>query len=209
MSTHTHDQMASRAGLEAFRGATLPDLIGPRTRLLFVGVNPGLSAAAVQAPFPGHGNRFFPALFEAGITDRLIDTRGGYAPGDREYLTDLGIGLTVLVAAATARADELSPGQLIAGAASLTRKVVRVRPATVAFLGISAYRVAFTQPKAIIGPQPRPLAGAQLWVVPSPKIGGRYAPSISPREAPEAAQTKRFGPSRFRYSETRRKPGQR
>lgn len=170
MSTRTHDlpPVGSRAGLEAFRGATLPDLIGPGTRLLFVGVNPGLAAAAVQAPFPGRSNRFFPALFAAGITDRLIDTRGGYAPGDQDYLTGLGIGITVLVAAATSRADELSPGQLIAGAARLARRVAHVRPAVVAFLGISAYRVAFTQQKAVIGPQPQPLAGARLWVVPNP-----------------------------------------
>ena len=43
-----------------FRGETLPDLLGPHTRLLFVGVNPGLSAVAVQAPFPRRGNRFYP-----------------------------------------------------------------------------------------------------------------------------------------------------
>jgi double-stranded uracil-DNA glycosylase len=48
------------------RSETLPDLLGPHTRLLFVGVNPGLSAVAVQAPFPRRGNRFYPALFKAG-----------------------------------------------------------------------------------------------------------------------------------------------
>ena len=86
------------------RGETLPDLLGPHTRLLFVGVNPGLSAVAVQAPFPRRGNRFYPALFKAGITDRLIDASAGFAPGDREYLTDRGIGITALVSRATARA---------------------------------------------------------------------------------------------------------
>jgi hypothetical protein len=43
-------------------GEPLPDLLGPGMWLLFVGINPGLSAVAVQAPFPGRRNRFFPAL---------------------------------------------------------------------------------------------------------------------------------------------------
>ncbi|MFZ0165441.1 MAG: mismatch-specific DNA-glycosylase, partial [Trebonia sp.] len=111
-----------------FRGETLPDLLGPHTRLLFVGVNPGLSAVAVQAPFPRRGNRFYPALFKAGITDRLIDASAGFAPGDREYLTDRGIGITALVSRATARAAELSTAELRAGARDLLTTVTRVRP---------------------------------------------------------------------------------
>jgi double-stranded uracil-DNA glycosylase len=63
----------SRAELQAFRGATLPDLIGPGLKLLFVGVNPGLRTLAMQAQFAFRGNRFYPALFRAGIVARLID----------------------------------------------------------------------------------------------------------------------------------------
>jgi double-stranded uracil-DNA glycosylase len=157
-----------RTGLDAFRGGTVPDLVGPDTRLLFVGTNPGLSAVAVQAPFPSRSNRFFPALFQAGITDRLIDTSTGYAPGDQDYLATRGIGITALVAAATARADELSPQQLSAGVTVLARTVERVTPAVVAILGITAYRVAFGRSKAVVGRQPQRLCGAELWVVPNP-----------------------------------------
>ena len=113
---------------DRFRAETLPDLLGPHTRLLFVGVNPGLSAVAVQAPFPRRGNRFYPALFKAGITDRLIDASAGFAPGDREYLTDRGIGITALVSRATARAAELSAAELRAGARDLLTTVTRVKP---------------------------------------------------------------------------------
>ena len=157
-----------RAELDRFRGGTLPDLLGPRTRLLFVGVNPGLSAVAVQAPFPGRSNRFYPALFKAGITDRLIDASAGFAPGDRDYLLDRGIGITALVPRATARAAELRPAELRAGARDLLTTVRRVRPRVVAVLGITAYRIAFTRPKAVVGRQPGSFAGAQLWVVPNP-----------------------------------------
>lgn len=156
-----------RADLDAHRGGTLPDLVDAGTRLLFVGVNPGLSAVAVQAPFPGH-NRFFPALFRAGITDWLIDTSTGWKPEDRRHLIDRGIGITALVAAATARADELDDEDLVAGVERLEQLVDRVRPAVVALLGITAYRIAFAAPRAVAGRQPEPLAGAQVWVVPNP-----------------------------------------
>jgi TDG/mug DNA glycosylase family protein len=158
----------SRAELESFRGRTLPDLIGPETRLLFVGINPGLRTVAVQAHFGRRGNRFYPALHRAGILDQTIDAADGFRPEDRELLVRRGIGITSLVAGATARADQLTPEQLVAGAQKLARLVRRTRPAVVAILGTTAYRVAFGQPKAKVGRQPGDLAGAQLWVVPNP-----------------------------------------
>ncbi|MET7746740.1 mismatch-specific DNA-glycosylase [Streptomyces sp. NPDC005385] len=158
----------SRAELDRFRGGSLPDLLGPRTRLLFVGVNPGLSAVAWQAHFPGRTNRFYPALYRAGITDRLIDASSGFAPGDQEYLIERGVGITALVPKATARADELAPAELVAGAESLVETVERVEPHVVAVLGITAFRIAFAMPKARVGRQPGLFAGAQLWVVPNP-----------------------------------------
>lgn len=57
----------SRSELESFRGKTLPDLLGTDIRLLFVGINPGLRTIAVQAHFGGGSNRFYPALYRAGI----------------------------------------------------------------------------------------------------------------------------------------------
>ena len=164
-----------RADLSRFRGGTLPDLVGPDTRLLFVGVNPGLSAVAVQAPFPLRDNRFYPALFKAGITDRLIDASAGFAPGDRDYLAGRGIGITALVPRATARAAELPAAELRAGARDLGTTVTHVKPAVVAMLGITAYRVAFDLPEAVVGRPPGLFAGARLWVVPNPS--GRNAHS--------------------------------
>jgi double-stranded uracil-DNA glycosylase len=158
----------SRAELASFRGATLPDLLGPNTRLLFVGINPGLRTVAVQAHFGRRGNRFYPALFRAGIVDRVIDAADGFVDDDRALLLDRGIGITSLVAEATARADELTSAELLAGAQRLLRRVEQVRPRVVAILGITAYRTAFANPKAKVGRQPEDLAGAQLWVVPNP-----------------------------------------
>ncbi|WP_053207392.1 mismatch-specific DNA-glycosylase [Jiangella muralis] len=146
----------TRAELEAFRDGTLPDLLGPDLRLLFVGINPGLMTVAVQTHFGRPGNRFYPALLRAGIID---------SPDD---LTRRGVGITNLVARATARADELSAAELRAGAVVLAAKVARLAPAVVAVLGITAYRTAFARPRAVAGPQPDGLGGAQLWVLPNP-----------------------------------------
>jgi TDG/mug DNA glycosylase family protein len=158
----------SRAELETFRGTTLPDLLGDPTRLLFVGINPGLWTAAVQAHFAKRGNRFYPALYRAGITDRLIDPSAGYRPEDLAHLRDRGLGISNVVPVATARADELTPDQLVAGGRALVRRIRRIRPAVVAVLGVTAYRAAFARPKASAGRQPETLGGAELWVAPNP-----------------------------------------
>ena len=166
----------SRAELKSFTGATLPDLISADVRLLFTGINPGLRSVAVQGHFAPRGNRFYPALLRAGITDHLIDASAGLAPADRDYLLGRGIGITSLVARATASADELGPAELIEGTKRLTATVSRFRPRVVAMLGITAYRTAFGMPRATLGRQQENLEGAQLWVVPNPSGRNAHAP---------------------------------
>jgi TDG/mug DNA glycosylase family protein len=158
----------TREELAAQQGATLPDLVGPGLRLLFVGINPGLWTAAAQAHFARRGNRFYPALFRAGITDRVIDASAGYRPEDLAHLHERGVGITNLVPYATARADEIPPADLLAAVGPLTAKVAALRPAAVAVLGVTAYRTAFARPRARAGRQDGGLAGAQLWVAPNP-----------------------------------------
>ena len=158
----------TKAELASYRGAFVPDLIGPDVRLLFVGINPGLWTAATQTHFAHPVNRFYPALLKSGIIDRPIDQAAGMDDDDRDYLRSRGIGITNLVRRATARADELDADELREGGERLARLVAETRPAVVAVLGITAYRSAFGQKKAVVGRQPEDLAGAQLWVVPNP-----------------------------------------
>src|SRR4029078_4340329 len=129
-SAHSHGTVAPRLGfrqaarvprftkgeLESFRAPDVPALLpgpGQPLRLLFVGINPGLWTAAVQTHFARPGNRFYPALLEAGIVDRTIDPSAGMTDADRDYFRDRGIGITNLVHRATARADELSREELL------------------------------------------------------------------------------------------------
>ncbi|OBG27187.1 mismatch-specific DNA-glycosylase [Mycobacterium alsense] len=163
----------TRDELQRFRGKTLPDLISDEVRLLFVGINPGLRTAAVQAHFAPRGNRFWPALHRAGITDRLIDASSGFAPADRNYLLRRGIGITNLVERATANADELTADELVEGGRRLHRTIRRLSPRVVAVLGITAYRLAFGERRAQAGKQVSPYPATELWVVPNPS--GRNA----------------------------------
>jgi double-stranded uracil-DNA glycosylase len=158
----------TRAELESYRGAEVPDLLGPDVRLLFVGINPGLWTAATQTHFAHPVNRFYPALLRAGILLEPVDAAAGMTDADRATVLARGVGITNLVRRATARADELTADELRAGAAALVATVERVRPRVVAVAGITAYRLAFGVRRAVPGLQPELLAGAALWVVPNP-----------------------------------------
>lgn len=158
----------TRDELESFRDSTVPDLIGPDLKLLFVGINPGLWTAATQTHFAHPGNRFYPALQQAGVIDRDIDRSEGMSKEDRRHLTDRGIGITNLVQRATAKASELSDEELREGGSRLREVVMRRSPSVVAVAGITAYRVAFGHRAAKAGRQPDGVSGAELWVVPNP-----------------------------------------
>jgi len=151
-----------RAALQAAAGKGLRDVIGPGLEVLFCGINPGLYSAATGVHFARPGNRFWPALHAAGFTPRRFE------PTENRRLLELGYGLTNLVNRATAAAAELSPDELVAGGRRLAAKVRRYRPRAVAFVGLGAYRTAFGRPKATLGRQPEALAGAEVWVLPSP-----------------------------------------
>ena len=158
----------TRAELESFRDTTVPDLLGPGLKLLFVGINPGLWTAATQTHFSHPGNRFYPALLQAGLITHEIDRGSGMSGADRRHLIERGIGITNVAHRATAKASELSVAELRDGGEQLRRFVTEHRPAVVAVAGITAYRSAFAQPKATMGLQPEPFEGAELWVVPNP-----------------------------------------
>ena len=152
----------TREELEAARSRSVPDVLGPGLGIVFVGINPGLFSAAVGHHFARPGNRFWKALHLAGITDRV------WAPSDDRKLLSIGIGITNIVARPTATATELSANELREGSRALGTKIRRFRPAAVAILGVTAYRIGFERPKASLGLQDERSEGAALWVLPNP-----------------------------------------
>jgi double-stranded uracil-DNA glycosylase len=147
--------------IRAAYGKSVPDVIAPDLRVLFVGINPGLYTAAIGHHFGRPGNRFWPALYASGFTDRLL------SPFEEQELLTYSLGITNLVNRATAAADELSPEELAAGGLQLVEKVKRYQPRSIAVLGIGAYRSAFNRPKASLGPQTETIEGTMLWVLPN------------------------------------------
>src|SRR5436190_23184034 len=109
----------TKAELQGFRGAELPDLVGPGLKLLFVGINPGLWTAAVQTHFAHPANRFYPALLRAGILEEPVSPSDGMTDADRDRFRARGLGITNLVRRATARAAELRTEELRAGGEQL------------------------------------------------------------------------------------------
>lgn len=131
-------------------------------RVLFCGINPGLLSAATGHHFARPGNRFWPVLHLSGFTPRLL------SPAEQEELPSYGLGITNVVARATARADELSTEEFREGGRILTAKVELLRPQWLAVVGVTAYRTAFGERKARIGPQDRTIGATRIWALPNP-----------------------------------------
>lgn len=155
---------------------TVRDVIAPDLRVLFCGINPGLYTAAVGHHFARPGNRFWPALYAAGFTDRLL------SPFDERELLKSSYGITNVVARTTATADLLTKEEIVAGGERLRAKVLRYRPKVLAILGVGAYRTAFNQPKATVGRQPDLIGNTVLWVLPNPSgLNANYQPAALAR----------------------------
>ena len=155
----------------AARNKSVPDIIAPGLRVLFVGINPGLYTAAVGHHFGRPGNRFWPALHASGFTPRLL------SPFESRELLKSGYGITNVVNRATALADELSQKELVEGGQRLEKKVRRYRPRFVAVLGITSYRTAFKRTKAVLGRQNETMGDAVVWLLPNPSgLNAHYQP---------------------------------
>jgi double-stranded uracil-DNA glycosylase len=152
----------TKAELEAAVDQTVDDLIGPNLKVLFCGINPGLYSGATGLHFARPGNRFWKALHGAGFTDRLLDPSEG-----RELLAN-GYGITCFVDRTTARADEISEEEFIAGGEILKAKLEIYQPAMLAVLGLGAYRTAFHRPKAAVGLQRETIGRTPVWLLPNP-----------------------------------------
>lgn len=152
--------------LEAARARPLPDVLpgpdDPPLRVLFCGINPGLVSAATGHHFARPGNRFWPVLHDSGFTPRLL------LPAEQGELASWGLGITNMAARPTARADELTDAELVAGGTVLRALVERFSPTWLAVVGIGAYRVAFADRGASVGPQEPTVGATRIWVLPNP-----------------------------------------
>lgn len=159
--------MARKVRRTAHRRQDVPDVLAPGLLVVFCGINPGLMSGRVGHHFARPGNRFWPALHRSGWTDRQL------APAEDALLPRFGCGVTNIASRTTAGAADLTAEELTEGARRLRRNLRRFRPRAVAFLGVTAYRVAFGERSARIGPQADAIDGCRVWVLPNPS--GRNA----------------------------------
>ncbi|MGW3312855.1 G/U mismatch-specific DNA glycosylase [Streptomyces sp. NPDC001073] len=152
----------TQAELEAARDRLVPDVVADGLAVLFCGINPGLMTAATGHHFARPGNRFWPVLHLSGFTSRLMK------PSEQGELLSYGLGITNVVARATARADELRPEEYREGGRLLASKLTGWKPRWLAVLGVTAYRAAFDDKKAQVGPQERTFGDTRVWVLPNP-----------------------------------------
>jgi len=146
--------------VEARRGFSLADTVGPGMRMLVVGLNPSILTAERGIGFVRPGNRFWPAMLEAGLVERDRDPVAA--------LRDHGIGMTNLALRPTRRADEITAGEFRSGAARLDLLAEWLQPDVVCVVGITGWRTAVGLPKAVLGWQERSLGGRPTYVMPNP-----------------------------------------
>jgi TDG/mug DNA glycosylase family protein len=149
----------------------LVDHLRPRLSIVFVGINPGTRSAAVGHHFAGASNRFWKLLFDSGLIDEPLTYQEDWR------LPEWRLGLTNLIGRSSAGIGDLSPTEYLAGVDALERKIRRYRPRTVAFLGVTIYRMLFPRlcgsTLLDLGPTRARLAGAPVFLLPNPS--GRNA----------------------------------
>ncbi|WP_061797190.1 G/U mismatch-specific DNA glycosylase [Serratia ficaria] len=138
------------------------ELLAPHLRVVFCGINPGLSSAHQGYPFANGSNRFWKVVHQAGFT------RSQLAPEQWRRLQDDGCGITALVARPTVAASELSRDELCGGGAALKEKILRYQPRALAILGKQAFSSAFGVKNAPWGRQEMMLGKTEVWVLPNP-----------------------------------------
>ena len=141
----------------------LRDVLKPRPLILFVGINPSLRSEQVGHHFASPGNPFWRLLYAAKLVPTELKCE------DDTRLVEFDLALTNLCQRATRSAAELSTAEMIAGRDRLARKIKRVQPRVVAFVGVSIYRRFFGIAQgAGAGPKEETICGARVFVLPNP-----------------------------------------
>jgi TDG/mug DNA glycosylase family protein len=151
---------------QAVRARTLADIVAPGLRLLMVGLNPSLYAAERGVGYARPGNRFWPALLEAGIVTRDRDPD--------HALKAHAVGMTDVVKRATVAAKEIAPAEYRQGMARVERLTQWLAPAAVCLVGLSGWR-AVVDARARPGLQPERFGGRPVYVMPSTSGANAHA----------------------------------
>jgi TDG/mug DNA glycosylase family protein len=138
----------------------LPDVLRPGLRLVFCGTAAGKRSAQEGAYYAHPGNMFWRALFQAGLTPRLL------LPQEFPLLPEFGLGLTDLAKRDVGNDDELPKDAFDVPA--LLAKIERYAPTLLAFTSKHGARAALRNNHVTYGLQDRAIGSTQVFVLPSP-----------------------------------------
>ncbi|MGG5798800.1 G/U mismatch-specific DNA glycosylase [Edwardsiella tarda] len=138
------------------------DILAPGLRVVFCGINPGLSSAHTGYHFANPRNRFWQVIHLAGFTERQL------TPPEEAHLLDTGCGITALVQRPTVTAAELTAAELHTGGEALRAKIKHYQPQALAVLGKQAFTQAFGVRRPAWGRQAQPIGESEVWVLPNP-----------------------------------------
>ena len=113
---------------------TLPDIVKPRMKVLFVGTNPGRRSALIGHYFAGRSNMFWKLLHEAKLTDERLTTHLDYK------VQRFGYGLTDVVKRPTRSTTELRKSDGKGARQRLDDVIKKNKPKVVAFIGKTGFR---------------------------------------------------------------------
>ena len=137
----------------------LPDILDHGLKVVFCGSAVGAKSALLGTYYAGPGNRFWPILFDTGLTPRLL------APREFACVLEFGIGLTDMAKDASG-ADSSLPKDADDPAA-VRAKIARFQPRALAFNGKRAGRVFFDGARIDFGRQPESIGPTTIFVLPS------------------------------------------
>ncbi|GAA5817621.1 hypothetical protein MFLAVUS_011169 [Mucor flavus] len=126
----------------------VPDLLDYDLKVLFVGINPGLTSAARGHHYAGPTNHFWPCLSESGLVDRKL-----IYSDDASLPSLYRLGFTNLTARTTRKASDLSLAEQKDGIPVLDTKIETLRPRVACFVGKGIYEIYSKKKCKVMGLQ--------------------------------------------------------